>query len=120
MTELQLDMIFDMLFDGINQAFAWFELILTSTHTYEIILGVIVLLIFWRMIITPLFGGGFIASSDGVSRDVQAINRSQSQVVTTTTYSKPVRNPDGTFTRTSTTSSQTVGRSHSKSESSRG
>lgn len=69
MSELQLDSIFTFLFDGVNSVFSWFESILQSTHMLEIVIGVIVLLIFWRMVISPMFTGHFRSQSDSVQKN---------------------------------------------------
>lgn len=62
-----LESVMSILFDAINAVFSWFEVILQETDTYYLVLGVIVLLIFWRLVIAPLFGGAsFRSSSDSV------------------------------------------------------
>ena len=58
-----------ILFDGIDAVFSWFEAILNATETYYLVLGVIVLLIFWLLVIAPLFGGAsFRLGSDRVRK----------------------------------------------------
>lgn len=64
-----LESVMSILFDGINAVFSWFESILNATDTYSLVLGVIVLLIFWRLVIAPLFGGAsFRLGSDRVRK----------------------------------------------------
>lgn len=63
------DQIFNILNSGVNQTAAWFQTILDSSGMFPYVIGMIVIAIFWRLIISPLFGGSSIwlgMSSDSV------------------------------------------------------
>lgn len=63
-----IDSIFTSIMGFIGQVLTWFQDILTATGSSLYVYGVIVGLIFFRLIIWPLFGGGSRAGSDSAKK----------------------------------------------------
>lgn len=70
--------IFNILNAGVNQVAAWFQSILDSSGMFPYVIGMVVISIFWRLIISPLFGGSSIwlgMSSDSVKyKEKEVVN----------------------------------------------
>lgn len=57
--------IFQSLMNAVSSCFTWLSTILTETGLSSVVIGTIVILMFWRMIINPLFGGRFLNFKKG-------------------------------------------------------
>lgn len=70
------DQIFNLLNAAVNQTAAWFQTILDSSGMFPYVIGMVVIAIFWRLIISPLFGGSSIWSSgsDSVASVGEIVN----------------------------------------------
>lgn len=66
--------IFTFLFTGVEAVFTWFDDVVNSTGMMPYVLGIIILFIFFRLIIAPLFGANLAGGmgSDSVSRNSDA------------------------------------------------
>lgn len=83
---------------GIDFCFSLLQDILDSTGLFPFVIGVLSLLIFWRLVISPLFGGrSFYSGSDSVRETVSVRGELQddgsvyydpSSSVITRTYTK--------------------------------
>lgn len=61
--------IFNFLFHGISACFDYLDTILNETGMYPFVIGIIILSIFFRLIILPMFGGHI--ASAGMSDSVK-------------------------------------------------
>lgn len=62
--------IFSILFNGVNAVFDWFDSVVNATGMMPYVIGIVVLFIFFRLIIAPLFGAHI---SGGVGSDPVSI-----------------------------------------------
>lgn len=64
---------FTPLLNAVSSCFSWLQSVLTSSGMYSYILGGIVFLIFWRLVVKPLFGGSSrTRGSDSVKKQDQS------------------------------------------------
>lgn len=72
------EQVFTFLNAGVNQTAAWFQTILDSSGMFPYVIGIVVISIFWRLIVSPLFGGSSIwlgMSSDSVkNKEKEVVN----------------------------------------------
>lgn len=72
-----MEAIFTSLNNAVSACFQWLETMLNSTGLFTIVVGTVIMLIFWRMIIAPLFGGSFMGHGRGSDRASSKNNKGQ-------------------------------------------
>lgn len=72
-----MQVIFTSLNNAISACFQWFDAMLNATGLYTLVVGTVIMLIFWRMIIAPLFGGSFMGHGKGSDRASNKNNNGQ-------------------------------------------
>lgn len=74
-----VDTVFSFLMDGVTAVFNWFDELLNVTEMYPIVIGIIVLCIFFRLIVTPLFAGHIAGAGQSDSVSVLSHDQAEAQ-----------------------------------------